>query len=183
MGRSEHRSKKRKRSSSRDRLAGIEKKLSRLISVLSEREVRGPQALSLSPSNPSVLAHQDRASDSEQDVIATEEIFIPVSDGNSIATPASQERVPHDSGVYEFPRSVNPDSGIDTTFSDSRNNPSSVVAQTTEYLEEIPPYLGRSFRRGKLHPLQMLTHCRRILYLRSSSARTWIHRKPFPGTI
>lgn len=54
MGKSKHISRKRKRSSSRSRLDIIEGQLSRLLSVLMEREVRLAGAASL-PSIPPVL--------------------------------------------------------------------------------------------------------------------------------
>lgn len=140
MGRSDHRSKKRKRSSSRSCLANIENTLERLISMLADREVRRPQVRFLSPSSSSA-GHRDRASDLERDIYAPEdvpsrEIFVP--DKNIVAMPASREgpRDARDPGVFEIPRSVYPDSGIGTIFSDSRNNLSSFADLITNHLSD-----------------------------------------------
>ncbi|KYM97054.1 hypothetical protein ALC62_12271 [Cyphomyrmex costatus] len=56
MGKSSHKSRKRKRSLSRDRLAGIENKMSRLIDILSRSEVRSPSGPSQASSSEAVLA-------------------------------------------------------------------------------------------------------------------------------
>lgn len=111
MGKSSHKSRKRRRSSSRDRLSGIEEKLALLIDVLSNKEVRAPRALSHSPS--SVPADQndlasgsghcseDFSNDEAPDTILR-------SNGGTLAMPARQERpsAPHVSGVYEYPGPV-----------------------------------------------------------------------------
>lgn len=137
MGRLDRKSKKREGPSSRTRLARIEEKLERLISVLSE--TRKPQVHFSSP-NSSSVAHRDQASDLERDVFPSEdvpnrEIGDLVLHENVVATPVNQER-PRDPGVFEILRSVNPVSRIGTTFFDSRNNPSSFAALITN--QEIP---------------------------------------------
>ncbi|XP_011872249.1 PREDICTED: uncharacterized protein LOC105564470 [Vollenhovia emeryi] len=68
MGKSAHKSRKRKRSSSGDRLTRLEEKLSRLISVLSRNEVRALGVPSPSASASSLPAHQsDQESNGDGD--------------------------------------------------------------------------------------------------------------------
>lgn len=121
MDKSSHRSRKRKRSLSRDHLAGLEE-LSRLISVLSEREVRTPCVpLSLPPLS-SFLAYQGSSIDS------LSEEFVRKNN--------REINDPHDSGIYEHPNSVNK-TGESTQFS-NRNTFSSFTAVTGDLSDREP---------------------------------------------
>lgn len=108
MGKSFHKSRKRRRSSSRDRLAGIEERLALLINFLSDREVSAPRSSSLSPS--SFPADQiDLASGNKHcsKYFSNEEASgtNPNSNDGTLAMPARQEEPsdPHVSDVYEYP--------------------------------------------------------------------------------
>ncbi|XP_011883883.1 PREDICTED: uncharacterized protein LOC105571025 [Vollenhovia emeryi] len=95
MGKSSHKSKKRKRSSSGDKLAGIEERLTLLINLLSDREVGAPGVSFYCPS--SIPAnHDDLASGSEicSGDLSNEEVseMTPFSNGGTLATPARQDR-------------------------------------------------------------------------------------------
>ncbi|KYM94551.1 hypothetical protein ALC62_14808 [Cyphomyrmex costatus] len=98
MGKSLHRSKKRRRSSSRDRLAALEAKVARLVESLSRSEVSGSRSLSSSLRSVSTEARQtDKWSgiESQSENIYLEEVSNQencIPRDNSLAVPARQER-------------------------------------------------------------------------------------------
>lgn len=107
MGKSAHKSRKRRRSGSPDRIADLESKFSHLIEVLSKREVRTPHVAPSSEASSSILAHQE-------DLESGGERFSNniVSDDYSMPDHPVSDEV---SGVYELPNSVFSDRGVDTT--------------------------------------------------------------------
>ncbi|KYM94331.1 hypothetical protein ALC62_15033 [Cyphomyrmex costatus] len=98
MGKSSHKSKKRRRSSSRDRLAALEAKVARLVESLSRSEVSGSRSLSSSLRSVSTEARQtDKWSgiESQPENICLEEISNQencIPRDNSLVVPARQER-------------------------------------------------------------------------------------------
>ncbi|XP_024870213.1 uncharacterized protein LOC112453602 [Temnothorax curvispinosus] len=122
MGKSMHKSRKRRRSSSskhRDRIEGLENKISQLIEVLSRREVGCPHVESLSPTVSSALAcHTDQESDAER---PSDDIIREDSPGRAksasqvaeMANPARQVR-PEDPHVTAAVSNL-PDDGLPTS--------------------------------------------------------------------
>lgn len=111
MGKSSHKSKKRRRSASRDRLAGLENKLARLINALEQREVRASRHRS--PSSPLAASSAQRETPGRQEVTSGTDFLpesIPIQCESPVAVPASQERpvvectqTCDNSGVYVAP--------------------------------------------------------------------------------
>lgn len=113
MGESTHKSRKRERSVSSDRMVKLERKISQLIEALSEREVgegegREESLMSPPPGEASsfFLTHQvDRESGGERlsNAILMDNYSIP-------------EEPVSDEGVYELPNSVLTDRNVDITY-------------------------------------------------------------------
>ena len=105
MGKSARKSKKRKRSPSPDRLAGLEYKLSRLISVLTRFEVNPPRSSSPSPSV-ALTTPQQEAQGSHNESESDNHIG---SDSGNILVSSARQTGPMDPrnlGVYETAGSV-----------------------------------------------------------------------------
>lgn len=108
MGKSVHKSKKRKRSSSRsrgDRLTSLENKMSRLIDILSQREVKAPNVLPQSP----VTSFCSGNHDIQGSRIDSEFIdHIGLDSDNKSMAPLARQAEPADpnSGVYDIAGSV-----------------------------------------------------------------------------
>lgn len=131
MGKSSHKSKKKRRSPSRDRLASLEDKLARLVDVLEQREVRASRQFSPASSVDSV-DHQ--ASQESQLEVISDSVDIPETHSNendlvnetNMAAPARQERpsVQRDTGVYDFPETIFVEyrRQVDTAFPNARIN-------------------------------------------------------------
>ncbi|EZA61671.1 hypothetical protein X777_10503 [Ooceraea biroi] len=108
MCKSSHKSQKRRRSPSRDRLAGLENTLTRLLDVLQHQEVMAPRC----PSPPAPLLdspnqhetleiQQETTSDTDSPLGNVPCLDHSVPSGSSMAVPARQERpIECNSGVY-----------------------------------------------------------------------------------
>lgn len=136
MGKSVHKSRKRKRSPSRHRLEGLEKKLSLLIDALWRKEVT--RARGRAPSSPegSFLAgnidpelEEERLSDNIVEENNPEQAKS-ISNEGELTSPARQvrSRDPHVTGVYERPSSVNQTEESTQPFPINRNTLSSFAA-------------------------------------------------------
>ena len=139
MGKSDRKSRKRKRSESRDRLAALEDKVSRLIDVLSKSGVRVPRArspLSFSQSGQSSQEFREVSDEEASGISAKDE------SGNlSEAVSTARERLgdPHVSGVYEHPSSVYRTEESTQPFPTNRNTLSSLAAEVINPVTEESP--------------------------------------------
>lgn len=111
MGKSAHKSRKRRESASPNRIVSLEEKISRLIEVITQREVRAPYAPPPGEASSSFLAHREdleSGGESNSNIVVTDDV--------SMLEELVSDEV---TGVYELSNSVLSDRGVDTIISDS----------------------------------------------------------------